>query len=784
MGKVEFDGGTYVLDGERIVIAGGTLQFFRVPKNLWKERLERMVRAGLNTVDTYVAWNWHEPEKNNFDFSGETHPQRDLEGFIELAEEKGLYVIIRPGPYICGEWRNGGIPDWFINEHPESLARGPEGPLPDDIYYRPITYLHPEYLKAAEHWYSNVLRVIKRKLYTHGGPIISVTLDDEPSYWETIFQPFLTDYNAIVTERGGLWHEWLRENYEVGELKRRYGENIEDYTDVNPPTSFSDPLPKILDWHHFKIWMINRYVEFLYRKMIESGVDVPISLLDPYLHIAAWRYFHNYIKTRKLNIHLWTEFWYSFYRSFDFKEDKLGHLFFKTAVYRLYSKETPGVSIETQSSLAHTIEPDEAELLYGLLPALGIPNINYYLLVGGENPAGYESHNGVTWDVYSPMGLDGSERPHLEVIKRVSSLTRTNREIALGRIRNRVAFGFYEPYEAVSIWNYDDLEESTNLNEYLLGERGLLTLLAMSNTPFDAVDLESASLKDILGYEQLWVYSLDFMDRKVQEKLAEFVEAGGNLVILPMLPHLDENMEPCSILSERLGVKVEKVRAERNPRLIPFVSISAEGIDRMIVRNRVRKVEGGEPVAWAGKKPVAAFIEKGRGSAVILGFRLQYFSSYHDLHRKFVNYIQRLQGVDKQVKVSNSDLIVIPIETEKGTWLSVANPRGHPVDAEVEYRELKLKLRLEKRAVLYLPVNVRRGRLNIRWATAEPVEVDTEKLVFRNHAGGKSEISIEGHVSNVEAGKNVAKVEIEKHENETIVKVEHEPGNFEIILKM
>lgn len=172
MGKVEFSGKRYVIDGEPVTIAGGTLQFFRVPADAWKDRLLKMREAGLNTVDTYVAWNWHEPEKGSFDFRGETHPQRNLVGFLELADELGFYVIIRPGPpYICGEWRNGGIPDWLIDGHPEILAKGgPNGPLPRDIYYPPITYLHPTYLEAVGgEWYNAVFPVIRKYLYTNGG---------------------------------------------------------------------------------------------------------------------------------------------------------------------------------------------------------------------------------------------------------------------------------------------------------------------------------------------------------------------------------------------------------------------------------------------------------------------------------------------------------------------------------------------------------------------------------------------------------------------------------------
>ncbi|NJE76733.1 exo-beta-D-glucosaminidase [Thermococcus sp. ES12] len=779
--RVEHDGRVYIINGERVVIYGGTLQFFRVPKRHWRDRLERMKRHGLNTVDTYVAWNWHEPSKGELDFTGETVPERDLVGFLELVQELEMHAIVRPGPYICGEWRNGGIPDWLIKEHPEILAKGPNGPLPGDIYYPPITYLHPTYLEAVSRWYDAVLLVIRDYLYTSGGPIISVSIDDEPSYWETIFQPFLTDYNEVITRPGGLWEEWLRSNYSLDELSERYGRPIGDYSEVYAPASENEPLPKILDWHRFKIWMINRYVEVLYAHL-KRYIDVPISILDPYLLLAAWKHFYRYVRERNLDIHLWTEFWYSFYRSFDFKEDRLGHLYYKTGIYRFYQKRlgTPPLSVETQASLAHTIEPDEAELLYALLPALGIHNVNYYLYVGGENPRGYESHNGITWDVYSPIGLDGSERPHVEPIKWLGEFLLNNPEFITSELKPGVAFGAYEPYEAVSLFGLRrNLEESVNLNEYLLGERGLLTLLAMSNVPFDVLDLEEASVEEMLSYDQLWVYSLDFMARDVQDKLVEFVARGGNLVILPMLPHLDESLSPYSALADFLGVEVERVEARDSPRLIPFISVSSDGIDRMITRNVVREVRGGTPIAFANGKPVGALVRKGKGSAVILGFRLQYFSSHHDLHRKFVGRLLEMQGVERDVEVTDRDMIVIP----HGNYLVLANPRGHRLSGKVKYRGVEVPglmegIEMRKRGVLFLPFGVAYGDVEVVYSTATVLGREGDVLYLRNHLSGTSEVALR----NVEDVRVIGGEIVDESlsGNTLTVVVEHEPGNFEL----
>ncbi|AFN03163.1 beta-galactosidase [Pyrococcus furiosus DSM 3638] len=774
--RVSHDGKTYLLDGKRIVVYGGTLQYFRVPRNSWERMLKKMKSHGLNTIDTYIAWNWHEPQEGLFDFTGETHPQRDLVGFLDLAQKLGFYVIIRPGPYICGEWKNGGIPEWLINSHPEILAKGPNGTLPRDIYYPPITYLHPTYLEYVMKWYENVFPIIKEYLYSNGGPIINVTIDDEPSYWETIFQAFLTDYNEIVVKENGIWHSWLKENYQLDELEERYGQKFSDYAEIVPPTSFSEPLPKILDWHHFKIWMINEYVRILYEK-IKKYVDVPISILDPYLLLAAWKEFYLYVTKHKLDIHLWTEFWYSFYRTFDFKEDRLGHLYYKTGVYRYYINKlkTPPLSIETQTSLANVIEKDEAELLYALLPALGIHNINYYLYVGGENPKGYESHNGATWDVYSPIGLDGRERQHVEPIKWIGEFLKSNMDFIESQLKPKVAFGMYEPYEALSMWGHrpESFEESVNLQEYLFGERGLLTLLAMSNVPFDVIDLELSTVEEMLQYEQIWIYSLDFMSREVQEKLARYVEEGGNLVILPTLPSLDENMKPYTKLRDFLGIEVEKAKARDNMRLIPYISVDAEEIDRMVVRNVVREVKGGKAIAWVGDKVVGVMVRKGKGSAVVLGFRLQYYSSYHDLHRKFVDKILQLQGIERDFEVSNRDIIVIP----RGNYLVVVNPRDDKVTGKVRYRGVEFNVELNKRGVLYIPINVEINGIKVLYATATPVGRGEGTIRFRNHLANVTEIAINGKIKEVSGGYILQ----EKSSGEkNIYVIKHESETFEI----
>ena len=102
----------FYLNGEPFKIISGAFHYFRTVPEYWQDRLEKLVNMGCNTVETYIPWNFHETEKGNFRFDG----MHDIERFILLAEKLGLYIIIRPSPYICSEWEFGGLPAWLLRD--------------------------------------------------------------------------------------------------------------------------------------------------------------------------------------------------------------------------------------------------------------------------------------------------------------------------------------------------------------------------------------------------------------------------------------------------------------------------------------------------------------------------------------------------------------------------------------------------------------------------------------------------------------------------------------------
>ncbi|WP_157002263.1 glycoside hydrolase family 35 protein [Agromyces laixinhei] len=135
----------------------GAVHYFRVHPDQWEDRLRRLAAMGANTVDTYVAWNFHEEIEGAPRFDG----WRDVERFIRLAGDVGLDVYVRPSPYICAEWSNGGLPSWLTGRT------------------RRVRSSDPTYRAAVESWYAELLPRLAPLQAVHGGPIVAVQIENE-----------------------------------------------------------------------------------------------------------------------------------------------------------------------------------------------------------------------------------------------------------------------------------------------------------------------------------------------------------------------------------------------------------------------------------------------------------------------------------------------------------------------------------------------------------------------------------------------------------------------------
>ncbi len=162
---IHFDGRGFVIRGKRTFIVSGSLHYARVPRALWSNILLKMKRAGFNTVQTYVFWNYHEPEPGVFDF----HGRHNLDAFLKLVHKMGMYATLRVGPYYCAEWDSGGYPVWlrFIKGLKVREADAP-------------------FETAVQQYFRKLLPIVARNQINHGGPVILVQLENEdPQGWGT-----------------------------------------------------------------------------------------------------------------------------------------------------------------------------------------------------------------------------------------------------------------------------------------------------------------------------------------------------------------------------------------------------------------------------------------------------------------------------------------------------------------------------------------------------------------------------------------------------------------------
>ncbi len=148
----------FFLDGEPFKIYSGAIHYFRVPREYWRDRLEKLKACGLNTVETYVCWNLHEQSPGEFDFSGNL----DIVAFLKIAQDLGLQAIVRPGPYICAEWEMGGLPSWLLQGDKMRLR-----------------HFCPAYIDAVDRYLTKITDIIRPMLASHGGNIIAVQIENE-----------------------------------------------------------------------------------------------------------------------------------------------------------------------------------------------------------------------------------------------------------------------------------------------------------------------------------------------------------------------------------------------------------------------------------------------------------------------------------------------------------------------------------------------------------------------------------------------------------------------------
>ena len=162
---VDYDSHGFLINGKRTFLVSAGMEYARVPRALWRDRLLRLKRAGFNCVEMYNFWDWHEPQKGKFDFTGD----HDLDAYLKLVKQMGMYAICRVGPYYCAEWDSGGYPLW-LRFQPGVRVRTDE----------------TQFMADVDRFFDRLIPIVAANQINHGGSVILVQLENEdPEGWGT-----------------------------------------------------------------------------------------------------------------------------------------------------------------------------------------------------------------------------------------------------------------------------------------------------------------------------------------------------------------------------------------------------------------------------------------------------------------------------------------------------------------------------------------------------------------------------------------------------------------------
>ncbi|MDB4925846.1 beta-galactosidase [Mucilaginibacter sp.] len=163
---IDYDARGFLINGKRTFITSAGMEYARVPRALWHDRLLRLKRAGFNAIEMYTFWNFHEPKEGQFNFTGD----HDLNAFLKMIKDMDMYAIVRIGPYYCGEWNMGGFPIW-LKFKPGLRVRE------DNL----------KFLSAVDKFFDKLMPIVTHNQINHGGSVIMVQLENEHrAAWGTV----------------------------------------------------------------------------------------------------------------------------------------------------------------------------------------------------------------------------------------------------------------------------------------------------------------------------------------------------------------------------------------------------------------------------------------------------------------------------------------------------------------------------------------------------------------------------------------------------------------------
>lgn len=630
------------VDGKPHIILSGEIHYFRLRREEWQDRISKLKEAGCNAVASYVPWLCHEPFEGQIDLEGKTRPELDLGAFIDLCKDNGLYFLARPGPFIMAEMKNEGLPYWLYTRHPEIVPFGWDG---QQASTRTLDYLAPAFLEEVRRWYKHVMQVIASRLSTRDGNIIAVQLDNEVGMLSWVSNsPDLTD--TVLED----FTCWLQRRYHPAALNARYPfalDNVQIRSAElrSPREKFAAEL--LRDLGYYMRDRFARYVATLRSYAEEFGVtDVPFVIN---IHgTAAGRGFTFPIGISQLykaytqapGYIAGSDHYLGELQIHNFQDLYLINAFMAA----VNGPDQPLTSVEFEcgngdygGSNSSRHDPSTVDFKARMCVAQGNRLLNYYLFSGGINyllPQPINDGNGRIAFTGEFHGVGAPVNPEGKINYSYWPLANVSRAIAAVADKLAVMQEEHDPLAIAFIPDYymteyryrpsarmqeivDNLEARRGRDAWESPVRALL----LAGYRFGALDIQNRPF-DPQTMPVLVLPSARYMDGLLQEKLVNYLRAGGNVLLYGEVPLFDMEGRSAGTLAETLGLKPT---GSREAAAYYYLSLRAEGWAASRPEVRTHYAQFYEPTRGEvllstadGKEACGFDIQVGQGRAVVI----------------------------------------------------------------------------------------------------------------------------------------------------------------------
>jgi beta-galactosidase len=752
--KIELKDGKFLLNKKPFFPYSGEIHYFRIPRDKWADRLKKAKETGLNTISTYVPWSWHESKEGLFDFRGKTSPQRDLLYFIKLVKNADLFLMIRIGPVSNAEIKGEGIPLWFLENYQDARAKDRKGT--NALHEAMVCYMHPLFQNFVSKWYKKILPIVYRNTARKGGPIILVQLDNEIGMMNWVMDS--PDYNESATL---MYRKYLEGLYkgELPALNDKYYTNHRSFEEIPQPKGDVDEegVRRCWDWVHFYRDYYARYYRSLVDRFQSNKIKLPL--------IANIPMFWDYNICARANQGLMTVLQFRDFIKFTphiifggaYQMRNLNFENFHDAILMtegmkmISDKVAPQLCIEMQVGGMNDrprIYPTDTNLLLRYAIGQDLNGLNAYMFCGGVNPLTF-GFRGTYHEWQAPIDSRGRRTSRIKPLEDIGELLNTfGEKIADTKKNYDFAVGVYAPYYETNYLKGSVVEQMSAARDKLFFD-GIARLLILNGYNIRLVDIERIREKDLQQIPAMWVFALDYMDKAIQTKLAEYAKKGGTLIMSPTVPTKNMGLLREETLLKEFEVNISDTVKDN----LVFISGKDHWVetDIKVFDSKKRRV-----VARTRERRPCGILKKiKKGKLLLLGFGVMHTLDYHI---SLISHFMQMINLEPGIKALPYDIYSTIRANKKYGFLFITNFNDEPREVTLNVKIPGMnksttipqegKILIPNRTAYVLPLNVPLSRrAKIRYSTAEILKANcTDKeltLTLRGGYGGRCEMLIE-----------------------------------------